>query len=387
MKIPFKYNWRSLVMRRGTMFMTLISIAFVVLVYVGVLSLAGGLRAAFSASGDPLNVLVLRDGARSETESYFAQDRHREMAALPGIATGSSGEPLASGELLILQILKRENGSESNVSLRGLGPTGFALRPHVRIKEGRMFEAGRGEVVAGERLAQRFPELRLGNRVTFGRMTFQVVGIVGAESGSFASEVWGSATDFGEAFQRQNFCSSSLLRTNSPGEAQALIARIEGDQRLNLSAQLETKYYADQGQATGMQFVILATLLAVLMAFGACFAAANTMYAQVAARSKEIGTLRALGYRRGVVLSAFLLEAALLGAVAGILGALAALPLNGVTTGTTNFVTFSEVAFSLRTSPDILVQGVLLAIFTGLVGGFFPALSAARRPIAALLRD
>ncbi|MGQ0720287.1 MAG: ABC transporter permease [Candidatus Eiseniibacteriota bacterium] len=387
MNIPLKYNVRNLTARRGTILMTVVSIAFVVLVYIGVLSLAGGLGAAFGASGDPRNVLVLRDGARAETESTFPTERHREMAALPGVERGADGQPLASGEVLILQILTRRDGSESNVVLRGVEPAAFGVRPKVRVVEGRRFEPGKGEVVVGAKLAERFPQLELGKQVTFGRIDFRVVGLIDAGGGSFASEVWGAVEDFGDAFQRQNYCSSSLLRTASEDEAKALVARIEADQRLNLAARLETEYYEEQTTSTGAQFVVLGTVLAVLMAFGACFAAANTMYAQVAARSKEIGTLRALGFPRRAILGAFLLEAAFLGLLAGVLGAVASLPLNGITTGTTNYVTFSEISFSLRTTPDVLLQGIVLAVLTGVVGGLVPAFSASRRPIAELLRS
>lgn len=387
MRIPLKYNIRNLAARRGTILLTIASIAFVVLVYIGVLSLAEGLRVAFGASGDPRNVIVLRDGAHSETESYYPVERHREMATLPGIEAGKDGAPLASGEILILQILDRRDGSESNVSLRGVGPTAFEVRPRIRIVEGRRFEPGRGEVVVGRQLAERFPELGLGSEVTFGRIQFKVVGLIDADGGSFASEVWGATEDFADAFQRQNYCSSSLLRTTSVDAGKALIARIQGDQRLHLQAMPETEYFKMQTEATGTQFIVLGTALAIMMAFGACFAAANTMYAQVAARSKEIGTLRALGYSRSSVLGAFLVEAAFLGAVAGIFGALLSLPLNGITTGTTNFLTFSEITFALRTTPPILAQGIVLAVVTGVLGGLVPAISASRRPIAELLRD
>jgi ABC-type lipoprotein release transport system permease subunit len=385
--IPLKYNVRNLTARRGTILMTVVSIAFVVLVYIGVLSLAGGLGAAFGASGDPRNVLVLRDGARAETESSFPAERHREMAALPGVQTGADGLPLASGEVLVLQILTRRDGSESNVVLRGVEPAAFDVRPRVRVVEGRRFEPGKGEVVVGAKLVERFPELQLGGQIRFGRIDFRVVGLIDAGGGSFASEVWGAVQDLGNAFQRQNYCSSSLLRTASEEDARALVARIEADQRLNLAARLETDYYEEQTTSTGAQFVVLGTVLAVLMAFGACFAAANTMYAQVAARAKEIGTLRALGFPRRAILGAFLLEAAFLGLLAGVLGAVASLPLNGITTGTTNYVTFSEISFSLRTTPDVLVQGIVLAVLTGLAGGLVPAFSASRRPIAELLRS
>jgi putative ABC transport system permease protein len=387
MKIPLKYNLRNLFVRRGTTLMTIVSIAFVVLVYIGVLALAGGLRTAFAASGDPHNVLVLRDGARSETESYFDTEKARQLAALPGLARGADGTPLASSQLLILQILKRQNGTESNVSIRGVEPTIFAVRPQVKIVEGRLFTPGKGEVIVGRNLTERFPDLQLNREVTFGRVRFKVVGVFDANGGSFNSEVWGAVQDMADAFRRNNAYSTAILRTTSPEAAQQLVKRIEGDQRLKLKPMLEPDYFAEQAKTNSAQFVILGNLLAVMMAFGACFAAANTMYAQVSARAAEIGTLRALGFPRRTLLAAFMLEAVFLGLLAGLLGALLSLPLNGITAGTTNFVTFSEISFQLRTTPGILVGGIALAVLTGIIGGFPAALAASRRQITLLLRD
>lgn len=387
MKIPFKYNLRSLFVRRGTTLMTILSIAFVVLVYVGVLALAGGLRVAFSASGDPRNVLVLRDGAKTELESFFDEEKRRQLATLPGVAKGPDGQPLASASVYIIQILKRTDGSESNVSLRGVEPAMFALRPQVAMVEGRRFEPGRGEVIVGQSLAKRFSGLRLGNDIAFGRVRFKVVGVFDAAGGSFNSEVWGATRDVSDAFRRGSSASSMVLQTASPEAAARLVKVIEGDQRLKLKPMLETRYYAEQAGSNAQQFVILGSILAVVMAVGACFAAANTMFSQVSARAHEIGTLRALGFRRRNILTAFLIEAGLLGVIAGVLGAVLALPLNGLTAGTMNAVTFSEISFALRTTPDILVGGVLLAVVTALIGGFPAALSASRRQITALLRE
>ncbi|HYH45351.1 MAG TPA: ABC transporter permease [Thermoanaerobaculia bacterium] len=387
MKIPFKYNLRSLFVRRGTTLMTILSIAFVVLVYVGVLALAGGLRVAFTASGDPRNVLVLRDGAKTELESFFDEEKRRQLAALSGVAKGQDGQPLASASVYIIQILKRTDGSESNVSLRGVEPAMFALRPQVALVEGRRFEPGRSEVIVGQSLAKRFPGLRLGNDIAFGRVRFKVVGVFDAAGGSFNSEVWGATRDVSDAFRRGSSASSMVLQTASPEAAARLVKVIEGDQRLKLKPMLETRYYAEQAGTNAQQFVILGSILAVVMAVGACFAAANTMFSQVSARAHEIGTLRALGFRRRNILTAFLIEAGLLGVIAGVLGAVLALPLNGLTAGTMNAVTFSEISFALRTTPNILAGGVLLAVVTALIGGFPAALSASRRQITALLRE
>lgn len=386
MQIPIKYNIRTLFVRRGNTFMTIASIAFVVLVYVGVLSLAAGLRSSLGSKGDPSNLIVLRDGARAETESYFETDRFRILATLPGIAPGADGQPLASGELMVLQILNRADGSESNVALRGVHEVAFALRPGFRMVEGQRFRPGLGEIIVGQRLADRFPDLAMGKRVKLGRLEFTVVGTFDS-GGTSDSEVWGAAEDFGNAFRRENAYSSVLVHTGSPDEAEALIARIEGDQRLRMEAKTEPQYYKEQTTATSTQFVVLGNALAVLMGFGACFAAANTMYSHVASRAREIGTLRALGFRRRSILGAFLMEAAVLGLIAGVIGVVLALPLNGISTGTTNFLTFSEVTFGLRTGPSEMIGGVLLAVLTGVIGGLPPAISAARREITTLLRE
>lgn len=385
--VPLKYNVRSLFVRKTTTLMTMGSIAFVVLVYIGVLALAAGLRATLADSGDPTTVLVLRDGTRSESESFLPLETHRILASLPAVVRGENGEPLASGETLTLQIFKREDGTEGNVSLRGVEPGAMALRPQIGVVDGRLFVAGKGEVIVGRRLTKRFPDFALGNEVSFGRLRFRVVGVFDDDAGAYSSEIWGAVQDFADAFRRSNYVSSTRLKTSSPEQARALMAQVEADPRLQVKALLESTYYAEQSAASSRTFVILGNFLAVLMAFGACFAAANTMYAQVAARGKEIGTLRALGFRRRTILSAFLIEATVLGLLAGGLGALLALPLNGVTTGTINFMTFSEVTFTLRTPATVLAQGLLLAALTGVVGGVLPAWTASRRPIAGLLRE
>jgi putative ABC transport system permease protein len=387
MKIPIKYNFRNLFVRKGTTLMTIASIAFVVLVFVGVLALGGGLRVAFSASGDPRNVVVLRDGARSETESFFARETGRLLQALPGVAHDAGGTPLASGQLMILQILKRNDGSETNVSIRGVEPAIFAMRPQLKIVDGRRFEPGRGEVIVGKTLAARYSDLKLGREVGLGRIRFKVVGVFDSGGGSFDSEVWGSVQDLSNAFNRSNNYSSALLRAASPAAAEELIKRIGADQRLKLKTLSEPAYFKEQASANTQQFLVLGLILAVALGIGACFAAANTMFAQVSARSHEIGTLRALGFRRRTILAAFLIEAVLLGLLAGAVGAVLSLPLNGLTAATMNGLTFSEITFSLRTTPDILGWGILLAVLTGLIGGFPAAFSASRRPITELLRE
>lgn len=387
MKIPLKYNWRSLVERSGTTFLTVLSISFVVLVFIGVLSLAAGLEKAFGASGDPNNLLVLRDGARTETESFTSMDNYRAIVALPAVERTPDGQPLASGEVIVLQIFKRADGSESNVTVRGITGAAREIRPGWKLVEGRDFATGKNEVIVGKNMVNRFPSLGLGRQAKIGRAEFTVVGVFSAEGGGAESEVWGSLEDIGDTYRRQNYVSSVRLRGSSPDALKSMQAAITGDQRWRLAVKPEAEYYKEQaGQNTGT-FKFLGTLLAVLMGFGACFAAANTMYAQVARRSREIGTLRALGFKRRSILAAFMIEAALLGFLGGVVGVLLSLPLNGIDAGTTNFATFSEITFELATSPRDMAIGIAIAILTGLVGGFAPALAAARRPISGLLRE
>ena len=288
---------------------------------------------------------------------------------------------------MTLQILERLDGSETNAIIRGVEDGAFVLRPYIQISQGRRFEPGRAEVIVGNQLDGHVVELELGSTIDLGRLAFTVVGIFESGGTSYGSEVWGNAQELGDAFRRQNYYSSTRLKADTPAQVEALIEEIEANQQIDVDARNETDYFEAQGISSSSLFLLLGNLVAVMMGFGACFAAANTMYAQVAARSKEIATLRVLGFRRRTILSVFVLEAAVLGLAAGTLGALLALPLNNVSAGTSNFVTFSEVRFVLRTTPDVLGAGVLVATLTAVIGGFFPALSASRAPIAALLRE
>ncbi len=382
--IPIKYHYRSLFVRKSVTLMTLGSIAFVVLVYIGVLALAGGLRAAFSATGDPSTVLVLRDGAQSEMASGFATDTHRVLANLPGVLKDDSGRPLASGETITVQIAKRRDGTETNVTIRGVRDEAFALRSSIEIDEGRRFEAGKGEILIGAGLADRLG-LGLGSEMKLGRLDFRIVGTFEG-GGANSAEIWGDVDEIGNSFQRTNYYSSTRLRAASPSAVDELIATAEGDQRLRVEALRETEYYEQQTNASSAQFIILGNVLAVLMAVGACFAAANTMYSQVDARGREIGTLRALGFRRRTIIGGFLIEAIILGLLAGAFGALLSLPLNTISTGTMNQLTFSEITFQLRTTPSAIFAGVFLATITGVIGGLLPAFSASRAQITQLLR-
>ena len=240
--IPIKYNVRSLLVRRTSTLMTVVSIAFVVLVYIGVLALGAGLRVAFGSSGDSSTVIVLRDGSNTEMESYFPTETYRILASLPGVARGPDGEPLASGETVTLQILERLDGSETNAIIRGVEPEAFALRPDIQLADGRLFEPGRTEIIVGEQLAGQIEGLELGNTLDLGRFTFTIVGIFDAAGSSYGSEIWGNVQEFGDAFRRQNYYSSTRLRADSPAAVEALIDAAEGNQQIDVDARSVTRH-------------------------------------------------------------------------------------------------------------------------------------------------
>lgn len=385
--VPIKYNIKSLFIRKATTLMTILSIAFVVLVYIGILSLGEGLRMAFGASGDSSTVIVLRRGTDTETQSYFPSETHRILSALPGVAMGPDGDPLASGETLTLQIVERPDGSETNIVLRGVEKEAFLLRPFIELTEGRTFVPGTAEVIVGRQLAGTSTDLGVGGVLELGRLSFDIVGIFDAEGSSYSSEIWGDTRVFGDAFRRTNYYSSTRLKADSQSDVQTLINAAENNQQIVVDALDEVSYFEAQSTRSSAVFLLLGNLVAFMMGFGACFAAANTMFSQVSARSKEIAAMRVLGFPRRTIMSAFLLEACVLGLVAGLLGALFSLPFNGISAATSNFFTFSQINFVLRTTPDVLLTGIALATITAVLGGVFPAWSASRAPIPALLRE
>jgi len=387
MAIPLKYNWRNLFVRKGSTAMTVLGVAAVVFVFVMVLSLAVGLESAFQASGSPDNLLLLRQGAQSETQSAVARDQFSILQTLPGIAKGKDGKPLVSGESIVLiNHPRRETGQKSNVIVRGLTPAGLEIRPGVNLSGGRWFGQGVSEIATSTRMARRFQNCAVGEKIKFGGREWTVTGNFDAGSSAFDSEIWADAEDLMAAFNRRGY-SSALIRTESASAAAALTSRISGDTRLNFKVQTEKAYYAEQTK-TGEPIRIMGIFIAVIMAVGAAFGAANTMYAAVAARIREIGTLRALGFSRFAILLAFLLESMILSALGGIIGALLArFSIDGISTGTANWVTFSEIAFAFRVTPGLMMLGIGFSVIIGALGGLLPAAGAARRPIVAALRE
>lgn len=386
MAIPVTYNLRNLVVRKTTTVMTALGIGLTVAVLLAILALVGGLRTSLQSSGNPLQVLVLRKGGTAELSSVVTQANFQDMKFKNGIARTNSGQPMASLEMVTVIDLESVDAPQGiNVTLRGITPLGIEMRDQMKLVSGRWFQAGQREVVAGESIAKRFPGARIGQRLHFGRGDWDVVGIMSAGSGSSNSEIFGDLNQISADFQRPEALSSALLRATDPVAAKALINDISNDPRLNLDAMSETDYY-DAQTSSGIVIESLGIFVSIIMGIGSSFAAMNTMYAAVARRAQEIGTLRVLGFSRGSILFSFFVESILLAALGGLVGCLLVLPLNGVTTGIGNFVTFSEIDFNFRITPQIMALGVAFAMVLGALGGLFPARSASRKEILAALR-
>ncbi len=384
MTIPFKYNLRSVIVRRTGTLMAVLSVAATVAVFISVLALARGLEAAFIATGDPLNLVVIRQGSQVESNSSVDREQVQTIKYLDGVAKDSRGEPLASAELLVLVLLPRAGGEKAHVLLRGVSAAGLLLRPQVTLVEGRLFKTGLHEVIVSRTLAKRFGMVIGQSLKLEGTTQWQVVGLTDGQGSAYESEIWTDVNMVMDEFRRTAY-SSLLLRAANAGAAVDLVKRIESDNRLKLQARNEVDYFHDQTKAS-IPIRYLGSFIALIMSVGACFAAMNAMYAQVAYRAREIGTLRVLGFRRFAVLAAFLLEAVLLAIVGGVVGCLLALPVHGISTGTLNFNTFAELAFQFRITPGMLLTGIAFAAFMGAFGGLLPAMLAARRPIVQSLR-
>jgi putative ABC transport system permease protein len=385
MAIPLKYNLRNLFVRKISTTMTVFSIGLVVAVFVALMALASGIDKTFVSSGDARNLLVLRKSSQSEMNSAVTKEEFQVLRYLPGIENGTNGQLLLSPEVIVLlNIPRRNQGGVTNVTVRGLAPQGCALRPQLRITGGRLFRPGLREMIVSSKLAARFENTGVGARMKFGKGMWTVVGHFDGDGTAIESEMWADVDELIGEFDRRGY-SSVLFRAGDPKVQEDLVRRISADRRMQLEALTEREYY-DKQTLAGIGIKALASLMAFFMGTGACFAAMNTMYAAVAGRTREIGTLRALGFSRGSVLLSFMLEAVLLALIGGGIGCLLALPVNGISTGSANFVTFSEVTYNFRVTFPLVVAALALSGILGVLGGFFPARSAARQPIIDALR-
>ncbi len=383
-----KFGLLGIPQRRGSVAAAVIGIAGVVTVLVGVLSIAVGFLRVMRASGSPDIAMVLRSGADSEMVSGLSRDTTRIIADAPGVARTPEG-PLASAELfVILSLPKRSTGTDVNVPFRGVERAAFRVRDQVKIVDGRMFEWGKNEVIVGVGAAREFAGLDVGHTLQTGHFQWPVVGIFSTGGGAAESEIWTDATILQGAYHRGDSFQSVYVRLNSPAAFDAFKDALTTDLRLNVKVMRQTDYFADQSTMVTKLVTTLGYIVAILMAVGAVFGALNTMYSSVSARTREIATLRALGFGSGAVVVSVMLESIVLALVGGCGGAaLAYVLFNGFQAATMNYQTFSQIAFAFAVTPQLLVQGIVWATLIGLLGGFLPALRAARQPIAVALRE
>lgn len=385
-QLPWSYIARNLWVRRVTTFLTAAGLALVVYVFATVLMMSEGIRTTLVATGNADNLLALRKGAGAEINSGVSREQAAILSSLPGIATTADGRVMASFEPVVLNnLLKRATGKPSNVTVRGTTELGLALRPQVKLVAGRMFRPGSSELIAGSATAAGFAGAGLGETVRFAGRDWTVVGVFDAGKSGFDSELWGDAEQMMQAFRRLQF-SSVVLRLADAAQGPDFIQRALADPRLTLDLKPERQFYEEQSAALAAFIRYLGLALSIIFSIGAIVGAMITMFAAVASRTGEIATLRALGFRRPAVLWAFLAESLLLSLVGGLMGLAGAALMQGVNISTTNFQTFSEVAFRFVMTPPIVLQTLLFALFMGLVGGFIPAWRAARLNIVDGLR-
>jgi ABC-type lipoprotein release transport system permease subunit len=386
MAIPVSYNFRNLWTRRLTTALTIGGMALVVFVFASTLMLAEGLRKTLVETGSYDNVVFLRKGAASEVVSGVSRDQASVLETLPEIAYGPKGQKLLAKEAVVLIALpKKGSGQPSNVILRGIEEDSLLLRPQVKLVEGRLPRMGSSEVIVGSGIARGFKGAEMDETLRWAMRDWRVVGIFDAGTSGFSSEIWGDVDQFMQAFRRPGY-SSVIFRLRDPSKFQNVKSRVESDPRLTLEAKRETKYYEEQSQMMAKFLRILGMSLTIIFSLGAVIGAMITMYSAVANRIAEIGTLRALGFRRRDILLAFLLESLLLGFLGGLSGLLFASLMQFITISTVNFQTFSELAFRFTLSFEIVYKGMIFSLIMGFVGGLLPALRASRMVIVDALR-
>jgi putative ABC transport system permease protein len=387
MAIPISYNIRNLKLRKGATVMTALGIALTVTIAIFIMALLAGLRDAFATSGEPTNVLVLRKGSNSELAAGGVErEAMQTLKDLPGIAKDSKGDTMISGETILVLVLPRKDGTgETNVTMRFLSPVGLEMRPDVKIVAGRWFTPGQREVVVSKSIHERFSQSNIGDTMFFGKGYWTVVGVFDSGGSAHESEIWADINQIASDLDRTQY-SSVLMRATDVQTAAALKNRVSDDQRLKLNGMLESEYFAQQTK-TGNPIKIVGWAVAIIMAVGSIAAAMNTMYAAVAYRAREIATLRVIGFSRPSILTSFVFESLCLALLGALVGIVLMLPFNGMTTGTSNPVTFSEAVFRLRMTPSVISNALIFAAIMGFLGGLLPAWQASRRTILNALRD
>lgn len=386
MGLPIKYNIRNILVRWRSTIATILGVGLVVAVYITMQMLAAGLERSNANTGDNRNIMLVRKGSTAESSSQITLEQYRLIQDLPGIARDEHGQPIVSADIIILTTLPRtDQKGEANVLVRGISKQGMELRPQVTLIQGKWFTPGKREVVVSKRLAARFANFNPGDSFKTGPHLLKVTGWMDGRGSAFDSEIWMDADEARSIFNR-NMYSSVLLRAEGPDSAALVTKRLEGDKRLPLQARPEVEYYSAQTM-TAKPIKFVGNFLAAAMSIGAIFAAMNTMYASVGARTREVGTLRVLGYQRRVIMVSFLIEGAFLALIGGALGCLFVTPMNGFATGTINFQSFSEVVFDFRMTPQLVLKALAFSIVVGVAGSFLPAWRAARLPVISSLKS
>lgn len=387
MALPLSYNVRNIRVRWQVTLLAVGGIALVVAVFAVLMAMSEGFAATLRSTGRTDNVMIVQRGSASELTSGVPLEHRNLIVVDDRIARAADGRPLAAGEwVIVIGLPKASDGLPTNVTIRAVPPATFEVRGGIRITEGRNFQPGLDEVIVGRKLLDRIQGLNLGGAVKYQRKEFKIVGVFESDGGAFESEVWGDFDVFGAMFQRGAGSNSVVARMKDPADIPALDRWIRSQPQMQLQAVQERKYYEDQAGPLSKILRILASFVAVIMGVGAVFGAMNTMYAIVAARTREIGTLRALGFSRRAILFSFVLESVVLALVAGLVGCLLALPMHGFSTGTGQTQSFSEIAFDFRITPLIVTISMTFAVLMGLIGGLLPAFRGARLPIVSALR-
>jgi putative ABC transport system permease protein len=387
MALPITYNIRNLRSRWKVTLLAIFGIALVVAAFVTILSMARGFNIALSSTGSDNNAIVTQRGSMSELTSWMKASEANLIAVDPRVARGDDGKPLASCEVVVITTRPKKGSTiPLNITFRGVSPVGFKVRNNINVVEGRMFTPGLYEVIVGKKIADRVSGVDIGSTISIQRKNWKVVGLFASGDNSFESEIWGDYDAMAPAIGRNGGCESLTVRLTNPTLLTAFDKDIRANPQFQMQAESERKYYENLAGSTGTVLIVLASFVAFVMGIGAVFGAMNTMYAVVAQRTREIGTLRALGFSRFSILFSFVVESVLLAMVGGAIGCLIALPMNGFTAATgTN--AFSELAFAFKITPDLLLIGMSFAVVMGFVGGLLPAFRASRMPITRALRE
>lgn len=384
MAIPLKYNIRNVRVRWVTSLLTVLGISLVTVVFVWMFAMGLGMERSLVGSGDPLLMIALRTGTTAESQSVVTKQQYDDLVGIPGLLRDAKGELMVSPELVVGANVIKHDGGKANIAIRGVGPRGSDMRPDFKLIEGRWFKPSVGEMVVGAGAVRRFGGVKIGDTPKFRGRQWKIVGMFECGGQAYESELWGDIDDIKSQFKRDY--SAVLIRCATPAEVKRLCGLIENDKQFKMSAKPTVDYFTEQNIG-GQMIKSFGVVLAVVLGIGAVFGAANTMYAAVASRTREIATMRVLGFSRLAIWTSFVIESAFLGLAGGTLGSAAGyLAFNNMATGTVNWISFSELAFQFRVTPGLMGAGTILAAVMGIVGGFFPAYRASRMTIARALR-